>query len=245
MRKIVIFGATSAIAQAAARLFAARGDGLFLVARNPEKLAVVCADLKVRGAKEIGSMSAELTDSARHAELVKEASRFLGGLDTALIAHGELGEQAAAEKDFAKALSLLDTNFLSYASLLTHLANLFSVQKNGTIAVISSVAGDRGRGSNYVYGSAKAALSTFAAGLRNRLYPSNVHVVTVKPGFVDSPMTAHLKKGPLWASPAKVGKGIVRAIDCRRDVVYLPCFWRLIMCVITSIPEKLFKRLKL
>jgi short-subunit dehydrogenase len=140
----------------------------------------------------------------------------------------------------------LDVNFLSVVSLLTPLANRFEANKHGTLAVISSVAGDRGRQSNYVYGAAKSGLDAFLQGLRNRLSKAGVHVVTVKPGFVATPMTAHLpQQGPLWAQPDDVAEGIVKAIDKQKDVVYLPGFWALIMLIIRLIPERIFKRLNL
>ncbi|HXC65533.1 MAG TPA: SDR family NAD(P)-dependent oxidoreductase, partial [bacterium] len=123
--------------------------------------------------------------------------------------------------------------------------NRFEAQGRGCLAVISSVAGDRGRQSNYVYGTAKATVTAFLSGLRNRLFRSGVQVLTIKPGMVDTPMTAALKKGPLFASADTVAAGIVRAVDKRRDVVYVPGYWRLVMGVIKALPEGVFKRLKL
>jgi short-subunit dehydrogenase len=130
-------------------------------------------------------------------------------------------------------------------ALATVLANRFEAQRSGSIAVISSVAGDRGRQSNYVYGAAKGAVTLLLQGLRNRLSKSGVQVLTIKPGFVDTPMTAEFKKGALWAKPDDIAHGIVSAIDRRRDVVYLPGFWRLIMLIIRHIPEPIFKRMSL
>lgn len=245
MRRIFIAGATSAIAQETARRWAARGDSLFLVGRNREKLEAIADDLRVRGAKQVEHEVRDLRELAGHEELVALAAQKLGGLDTALIAHGTLGDQKKAEADFSAAEEEIRNNFLSAASLLTVLANRFEAQKKGDIAVISSVAGDRGRQSNYVYGSAKAALSAFASGLRNRLHKHGVTVTTIKPGFVDTPMTAHVPKGPLFASPGKVADGIVRAVDQRKSVVYLPGFWRGIMAIIRAIPERIFQRLSL
>lgn len=242
-RKVFIIGATSAIAQETARLFAATGSEIFLAGRNEAKLQAVANDLSVRGAKKVDFMALDLNDFSRHPALINRATESLGGLDTVLIAHGTLGDQEAAQKSFAFAEGELKTNLLSYISLLTILANQFEAQQYGTIAVISSVAGDRGRQSNYVYGTAKAALSTFAQGLRGRLSRSNVAVVTIKPGFVDTPMTAHLKKGPLFVGPEVVGKGIYQAIQERQDVVYIPWFWWGIMTVIKLIPEGIFKRM--
>jgi len=245
MKKVLVLGATSAIAQATCRLLAARGASLFLVARNAANLQAVASDLKVRGASRVEVAVANLDDFSAHASLVETAEAALGGLDGALLAHGVLGEQAQGQQDWQKAHAVLTTNFLSPASLLTHLANRFEAKKAGTLVVISSVAGDRGRQSNYVYGASKGGLNVFLQGLRNRLAPSNVAVVTVKPGFVDTPMTAHLPKGPLFASPEKVARGILKAADGRKSEVYVPGFWALIMLVIRSIPEGVFKRMKL
>jgi len=245
MRKVLIIGATSAIAQATAKRFAEDGDQIFLAGRSPEKLDVLVADLRVRGADKVASMALDLNDFDQHANLIDMASEALGGLDTVLIAHGTLSDQKACEQDFQVALNEYHTNFLSAASLLTLLANRFEVQRYGCLAVISSVAGDRGRQSNYFYGSAKGGLSVFLQGLRNRLAPSGVHVLTIKPGFVDTPMTAEFKKGALWVGPDVIADGIHRAIRRRSDEVYLPWFWWGIMAVINAIPERIFKRLKL
>lgn len=245
MRRILIVGATSAIAEATARLFARDGDRLFMVARNPDRLAVVAEDLKTRGATQVETMVMDVNDTARHAVLVEKAEATLGGLDTVLVAHGTLPNQKDCEASFEKTLKELWTNCLSVISLLTVVANRFEQQKHGTIAVISSVAGDRGRQSNYVYCTAKAAVTTFLQGLRNRLYPSGVAVVTIKPGWVDTPMTAGFRKGALWASASQIGKGVYRAIRTDRDVAYLPLFWKFVMMGIGLIPERIFKRMRL
>ena len=245
MRHILIIGATSAIAEATARNFAQDGDRLYLAARNPERLAAVANDLKTRGATQVETVAMDANDTARHAALIAQAEAALEGLDTILIAHGTLSDQKACEASFEETLEELQTNCLSVISLLTLVANRFEEQKHGTIAVISSVAGDRGRQSNYVYGTAKAAVSTFLQGLRNRLYRSGVTVITIKPGFVDTPMTAGFRKGPLWVSPEQVGKGIYRAIQRKSGVIYLPWFWKFIMVGIRLMPERLFKKMKL
>jgi len=245
VKRIVVFGATSAIAQACARIWAGRGDALFLVGRNAERLKAVAGDLKVRGAPKVEFLAHDLADLEAHERLVGRADEALGGIDVALVAHGVLGDQMLLREDISLAVESIQVNFVSAASLLSHLANLMEKRKGGTIAVISSVAGDRGRQSNYVYGAAKAGLTAFASGLRNRLQKSGVSVVTIKPGFVDTPMTAHVKKGPLFARPDTVARAIVRAIDRRKDVVYVPGFWRPIMWLIRSIPERIFKRLSL
>jgi short-subunit dehydrogenase len=245
MKKILIIGATSAIAQAFARLCAQKGDRLFLVARNPEKLQILAADLKVRGATVTGVLAADANAFDRHEVILSAATESLKGLDAVLIAHGSLPNQKIAERDFKIAGREYETNFLSVVSMLTPIADFFEKQKHGVIAVISSVAGDRGRQSNYIYGAAKAGLSTYLDGLRNRLHSAGVAVVTIKPGFVDTPMTVHLKKGFLFASPEKVAWDIARAIEKRKCVVYTPWFWRWIMLFIKSIPETIFRKLKL
>ena len=245
MSRILIIGATSAIAQAFARLCLPRGDELFLVARNSAKLQVLAADLQVRGAKRIRTLAADANDFERHGPMLEAARRELGGVDTVLIAHGALGDQKAAEGDFKLAEQAYKTNFLSVVSMLTPISAYFEAQRRGTIAVISSVAGERGRQSNFIYGSAKGGLSLYLAGLRNRLYPSGVTVLAIKPGFVDTPMTAHLKKGALFASPEKVARDILRAIEKGKSVLYTPAIWLWIMAVIRLIPETIFKRLKL
>ena len=245
MKKILIIGATSAIAEATARLWAAQGHRLHLLGRDAERLATLAADLKIRGAESVQHGTLDVNDFARHAAVLDAAMAALGGLDLVLIAHGTLGEQKACEQDFSAALRELNTNAISVISLLTHLAPHFEAQKQGSIAVIGSVAGDRGRQSNYVYGTAKGAVAIFMQGLRNRLHPSGVQVLTVKPGFVDTPMTTAFKKGLLWVSPEVIARCIQRGIEKRRDVIYAPAFWGVIMLIIKSIPERIFKSLKL
>ncbi len=242
MQKILIVGATSAIAEQAARLYAARGDSLFLTGRNAARLEAVAADLKLRGAAAVDTAVLDIDDLGAHPRVLAQAWKG-GAVDVVLVAPGTLPDQAACEASVALTVKEFNTNGLSVIALLTLVAQ--RMQPGGAIAVISSVAGDRGRQSNYVYGSAKAALSVFLSGLRQRLTKSGVAVVTIKPGFVDTPMTRDFKKGALWASPQAVGRGIVRAVDRRRDVVYLPWFWWGIMFIIKHVPEAIFKRAKL
>jgi decaprenylphospho-beta-D-erythro-pentofuranosid-2-ulose 2-reductase len=243
--RVVIIGASSAIAYETAKCFARDGADLFLVARSAEKLTTVADDLKVRGAKRVETYLLDVCDLDRHQEMFEQAIASLGELDMLLIAHGTLGDQGKSEQSVAETMQELQTNCLSIISLLTISANYFEQQRHGCIAVVSSVAGDRGRKSNYVYGTAKAAVSVFLQGLRNRLSSAGVSVVTIKPGYVATPMTAHMKKGLLTASPQSVGRGIYGAMKKGKDIVYLPWFWRLIMFVIKSIPEGIFKRLSL
>lgn len=246
MQNIVIFGATSAIAQAAARLLVARGCSVFAIGRNAAKLDAVIDDLQVRRepGQVVAGVPADLDIIDGHCGLFDAAVQALGSIDTVLIAHGSLPNQSVCETSMESLLGAIHTNATS-AVALAALAVQY-IQPGGTIAAIASVAGDRGRQSNYVYGAAKGMLALFLQGLRNQLAKRDIHVLTIKPGLVDTPMTAAFEpKGLLWTSPERVAAGIVSAIDRRRDVAYLPWFWRPIMLVIRHIPEQVFKRLSL
>lgn len=242
-RRVLIVGATSAIAVEVARRYADRGASLILTGRNPSRLAAVGDDLRVRGAALVETRLLDVLDHDAQAGLVSGA--FEGGLDVALLAHGVLPDQRRCQDDPREAVQALELNLVATAALLTRLAAGFERQGSGTIAVITSVAGDRGRQSNYVYGAAKAGISVFLQGLRQRLHPAGVRVVTLKPGFVDTPMTAHLPRNPLASSAGRAGRAIHRAIEQRRDVAYIPWFWRPVLSLIRALPEPLFKRLRL
>jgi decaprenylphospho-beta-D-erythro-pentofuranosid-2-ulose 2-reductase len=228
-----------------ARQLAARGTALVLWGRSAERLEIVASDLRIRYGVKVFTEAFDLNDTSTHQAALQRAVAAQGALDLALICHGNLPDQSKCEESFATAEQALLVNCLGPLSFLTVLGNYFASQGRGCLAAISSVAGDRGRQSNYVYGTGKAALSTFLAGLRNRLYPKGVHVLTIKPGFVDTPMTAHLKKGPLFASPDKVARDIIRAVDTGACVIYTPWFWRWIMLIIRLIPESIFRKLKM
>jgi decaprenylphospho-beta-D-erythro-pentofuranosid-2-ulose 2-reductase len=244
-RKILVLGATSGIAEATCRIWASEGARLFLVARNAQKLAAVAADLRTRGASFVDTAVADLDDTERHPELLAHAVNSLTGLDIAYLAHGILGDQAKAEQDFNTAAQILYTNLMAPVSLLTWLAN-FCVQRHaGTLAVISSVAGDRGRKSNYLYGSSKAGLSAFLGGLRNRVDREGVTVLAIKPGPVKTAMTSSMKGSEKFADVDKVAQSVVKAIDKRQDVLYVPFQWQPIMFIIRHIPERVFKKLNL
>jgi decaprenylphospho-beta-D-erythro-pentofuranosid-2-ulose 2-reductase len=245
MRKVLIVGATSMIAYEVSKCFAAQGDQLLLVGRNEEKLTTLAADLAVRGVSKLDRVAVDLNDLDSHAKWVQEWIETLDGIDVVLIAHGTLPDQSNCERHVEMTLRELMTNCVSTISLLTVLANYFEGRSHGCLAVVSSVAGDRGRQSNYVYGAAKGAVSLFLQGLRSRLARSGVGVVTIKPGFVDTPMTAHLPKNFLYASAASVGERIYQAIEKQENVVYVPWFWRWIMLAIKCIPERVFMRVRL
>ena len=248
LNRVVIFGATSAIAEHTARQLVQNGASVYCIGRNVDNLNRVIADLKVRAGNEqvIDGFRADLADTTQHPILIEQAIKSLGGLDAVLIAHGTLPDQRACEADAELTQKEIQINALSVINLLTLLANYFETQGKGVIATISSVAGDRGRQSNYVYGAAKGMVSLFLQGLRNRLTAKGVSVVTIKPGFVDSPMTADFdKSGPLWAQPEVIATGIIKAMQKGKNEVYLPWFWWGIMQIIKHIPEAIFKRLSL
>ena len=242
-KKILVLGATSGIAEATCRIWAAQGASFFLVARNAEKLAAVAQDLKARGASFVDTVVADLDNTDQHPALLAHAVNSLTGIDIAYLAHGILGDQPAAEQDFNTAAHIIHTNFMAPVSLLTWLANFCVQRHHGTIAVLSSVAGERGRKSNYVYGCSKAGLSAFLAGLRNRVDREGVTILTIKPGPVNTAMTSHMnvKKADVDA----VAQSIVKAIDKRQDNLYVPFQWQPIMFVVRNIPERIFKKLNL
>ena len=241
----MILGATSAIAIATCRQLAARKASFYLVARSESKLQAVAGDLLTRGASAVTVKLIDLDDTAQHPQMLESAVAALGQIDLALIAHGVLGDQEQAQADYSFTEPILRTNLLSPVSLCTWLGNYFAAQRRGVLAVISSVAGDRGRKSNYIYGTSKGALNIFLDGLRNRIDRYGVQVLTIRPGFVATPMTAHLRRNALFAEPNTIARGIVKAIERRKDVVYLPAVWAAIMLVIRSIPQALFKKLNM
>jgi len=243
--RVLILGATSTLAHEAAKNFARDGADFVLVARSAEKLEAVKGDLQVRGAKQIETILADLNDLNKHQEVIESALQPFSGLDMVLVAYGTLGDQKVDQQSVAATLQEFSNNATSVISLLTILGNYFEQQRRGCIAVISSVAGDRGRQSNYIYGAAKGAVSIFLQGLRNRLARAGVAVVTIKPGMVDTPMTAHMRKGLLFADAKVVGKGIYESMIKHKDIVFLPGYWRYVMWIIKSIPESTFKKLNI
>ncbi len=242
-KRILVLGATSGIAEACVRLWAARGDRLFLVARNEQRLTSVAADATVRGASYAATAAADLNDTAAHAALLAHAADSLGGIDIAFLAFGVLGD--AEDHSFAAAAPVLHTNLVAAASAVLWLADYFVGRRAGTLAVLSSVAGDRGRKSNYVYGASKAGLSALVDGLRNRIDREGVRVMTIKPGPVRTAMTESVKGSAKFADVQKVAATLVAAIDKGTDVVYVPGMWRVIMAVVRAVPERIFKKLNL
>ena len=245
-QNILIVGATSGIAEAVARRYAQQGARLFLTARNKIRLQTLSTDLAARGAREVQTFIVDANDSDRMSQMMDAAWEAFGTVDVALVAHGTLPDQQRTEIEIQYAIAEFRNNAESVIVCLALLAERFKSQSNGVIAVIGSVAGDRGRAGNYLYGAAKAAIDTYASGLRARLFKLGIHVMTIKPGFVYTPMTVDLNLPTrLTATPDSVAKDIQSAIENRVDVLYTPWFWRWILLIIRSIPEVLFKRTKI
>jgi len=242
-RRILVIGATSAVGEQAARLWASPSTHFDLVARDKNKLLEVAADLNARGAKTT-LWPYDIRDPELHESALPTILQ--GGFNIVFCSHGLLGDTDRAENDSKHAAEILEVNMTSTVLLLNQIAkSLGDRQTAATIAVITSVAGDRGRQSNYFYGAAKGGLSIFLAGLRNRYAKRHIHVLTVKPGFIATPMTKHLPQNKLYVSPEYVAAQIVKAVARQRDVIYVPGIWRLIMMIIRCIPETIFKRLSL
>ncbi|MBL8748049.1 MAG: SDR family NAD(P)-dependent oxidoreductase [Planctomycetes bacterium] len=238
-RRTLILGANSAIATEVATLCAARGDRLYLVGRDPEKLRVLVTAL---GNAVAGHESADFERLDRAAEVVQRSITALGGLDRALIAHGWLGDQARSERDVDHARRIVDANFTSAVALLLPLADWFENQRHGHLAVITSVAGERGRPRNYTYGASKRALGVYLEGVRSRLWRSGARVHDIRLGPVPTPMSEGHPRNFLWGEKQAVARGIVRAMEGRRFAVYLPPSWRLVMAIVRLLPEWLFQR---
>ena len=245
MKNIVIVGATSGIAIAFARKFSEQKANLFLFARDDEKLSRITADLRVRGAQNVYKDYFDATETGSHKNLAGIAKDVLGSIDIVLIAFGTLPDQILCEEDPASAVSAFSLNATSTISCLGYFAQALADQEYGTLAVITSVAGDRGRRSNYIYGAAKSAISTFLQGLQMRFADTQIHVLDVRPGFVITQMTEAFEKNALWAEPSQIADGIAKAIERKKRLVYLPFYWRWIMLVIRLLPFAIIRRLNI
>ncbi|NBW39385.1 SDR family oxidoreductase [bacterium] len=244
-RSILIFGATSRIAECVARKYAEQKASIILVGRNQEKLGAISQDLLMRGANDVQYYQLDLAAIGDIQEFFTQNSKLSSVVDTVLVAHGVLPNQQDIQNSWTLIRQSYEVNLMSAMCIATEVTQWFEEQGRGTLAVITSVAGDRARKSNYIYGAAKGGLSLFLQGLRNRFGSTPIRIIDIRPGFVDTPMTAHLPKGPLFAEPERVAEGIVKAIDRGADIVYLPWFWRWILLCIRLIPEVIFKKLSL
>jgi len=245
-KNILVLGATSGIAGAFCRLGKAQGYRFILAGRNEGKLKILADDLFVRtGSAPLGLLSFDVRDTKHHPLFFDRVMEICPDLDGCFVACGVMFSQKECQKDFELCRETIETNYLGLISILNVLADFFEKKKQGFISCITSVAGDRGRGSNYIYGSAKAGLSVYLQGLRNRLHPLGILVQTVKAGPVDTAMTRGLKDLPFLVSPERVAKDILKGLSKRVDVLYTPSIWGGIMGLIRILPESIFKRLKL
>jgi short-subunit dehydrogenase len=243
---VLLVGATSGMGRALARRLAAEGHALLLAGRDVDALSAIATDIEVRFETRVEARPFEALAFESHAGFFEDCvEHFAGNLHGLVMCHGQMPEQADAERDFALARRMIEVNYLSQVSLLNLAALHFEARQAGFIAVLTSVAGDRGRQSNYLYGSTKAGLSTVLSGLRVRLAKRDVAVVDVRPGFVDTQLTWGRPGLFLVASPETVAGDVLRGIRRGRAVVYTPFFWRGIMMIIRAIPDFVFRRLSL
>jgi decaprenylphospho-beta-D-erythro-pentofuranosid-2-ulose 2-reductase len=241
---VAIFGASSGMAFAVAQIYAQRHAKLFLLARDKQKLNDMERDLRSRGASEVQTLVADLGSAAGARAATELLMQRVNHLDVVLIASGLLGDTEGLMKNAQACEHLIDVNVQAPIAVCNTILPLLLQKKTGVLGLFSSVAGDRGRASNFIYGATKAAITAYASGLRARVANSGVHVMTIKPGIVATAMTAHLPRGPLTADPRSVAKRIVKGIDRQVDTLYVPGFWRWVMLLITHLPEFIFKRLR-
>jgi hypothetical protein len=236
-------GATSDVAVACAQEFATNGYNLYLAGRDIDTINIMANDASIRHRVEAKALQFDALQSETHQSFYESLNPKP---DVTVCVFGFMGDQQRSEHDWAACEKVIHSNYTGAVSILNAVASNYEANKKGVIVGVSSVAGERGRQSNYIYGSAKAGFTAYLSGLRNRLTKSNVHVVTVKPGFINTRMTEGLKlPKPLTAQPEQLGKAIFKAVKKRRDVIYVLPVWRLIMLIIRNIPEGIFKKLKL
>lgn len=240
----IILGATSTIARAFARKAAERRESLILAGRDIDELGRIAEDCRFRGAPDADVIAFDARDPETFAPIISRAQAVQGVLSVAVFV-GSMPEQEAIDTDPALVDGTIADSFTGPARLLTTLAPLLEDKQAGTVVGVGSVAGDRGRLGNYVYGASKAGFHAYLSGLRNRLGRSGVHVVTVKPGTVDTAMTWGMEKLPFVAQPEKIASDILRAADKKKDIIYTPVIWWPIMTIIRSIPERIFKKMEI
>ena len=241
MKNILILGATSDMAQAIAKKYASEGWNLTLAARNPELLNPIASDLQVRANIDVAALEFDAEDFYSHQEFYDELDPKP---DAVICVFGYMGDQMTARTDFEEVRKTIGINYTGMVSILNLVAEDFEKRGHGSIAAVSSVAGDRGRQSNYIYGSAKAGLTAYLAGLRNRLAKTGVHVMTVKPGFCRTKMTENMDlPGALTAEPEQVANAVFNGLEKKRNTIYTLWMWRWIMMIIRHIPEFIFKKM--
>ncbi len=246
MPSVLILGANAGIGRALAAEFALHQHDVILAGRDLEELQALATDLNLRHSVRTRAAKVDVLDfECLKSELAACVRADGDALEGVVLCTGYTGDPERARHDLSEARRIIDTNFTGSVLALEILANHFEQKRKGFICALSSVAGDRGRQSNYVYGAAKGGLTTYLQGLRNRLYHCGVHVVTVKPGFVDTRMVFGKVKMPLIAAPGAAARDIYRAVKSRKNEVYVPFFWRFIMFAVRMIPEGLFKKLRM
>ncbi len=243
MKNILVVGANSGIAQEYCRLKVEQKNcKIFIVGRDSQKLEILQKDLTARGGN-VDSFACDLSKYDTHKIFLDKAVQFLGSLDVILIAHAVMPD--ASINDMPQNEHIFRVNYFSVVSIFSVLIENKMIHSGNSIAVISSVSGDRGLAHNGIYGASKAALNIFLGTMRKNLSREKIHILTIKPGYVDTPMTDHLKKGILFAHPKKVAADISSAIEKKRELIYTPGYWRLILFCVKLIPEKIFKLLKI
>lgn len=243
MRNVLILGANSDMAIALAKLYVSKKYHVTLASRGLSDLQILKNDMEIRYNSSVNVVQFDACDFSSHKSFF---DRLLPKPDITVCFFGYLGDQKVAEVNWEESRRIIDTNYTGAVSILNLIALSYELQKSGTIVGVSSVAGDRGRQSNYIYGSAKAGFTAYLSGMRNRLFHSNVHVMTVKPGFVNTKMTDGLNTPkPLTAQPEQVAKAIFNGINNKKNVIYVLGMWRFIMLIIVLIPEFIFKKLKM
>lgn len=243
----LVVGASSEIGRAIASELAFDCGGLLLAGRDEEELQAIASDIQLQHGTKVHCLPWKVDLESDEQGFVDSSLAVFGRLDGVVLCQGFMAEQDAAASDWTLAKQMIDVNYTASVSLLNQFANHFEKQSSGYLCGVSSVAGDRGRQSNYIYGSTKAGMTAYLAGLRNRLFKHGVAVITIKPGFVDTSMTWGLinPDSPLCAKPSRLGRDVVRAIRLRRSIAYVPWFWQYVMLIIRLIPEPIFKRLSL
>lgn len=241
--KVLILGATSDMAMAIGRVFAQNGFDLILAARRSERLQPYVKDVKNRFDTDAQLIDFDASNTENHEQIANSLSEEC---QVAICVFGYLGDQKVAEESWEESHKIITANYIGAVSILNHIATKWKPRRQGTLIGVSSVAGDRGRGSNYIYGSAKAGFTAYLAGLRNNLFHHDLHVVTINPGFVATKMTSHLDLPPkLTSSPEQVALAVFKAFKKKKNFVYVSGIWRWIMLIIKNIPEPIFKKLKM
>lgn len=243
---ILILGATSAIAHALAKHYAKKGNHIFtLMGRNPQRLQSCSNEIMALGENRVHIQAIDFLHSSSIIQAIDEAINNHGPIDIAILAQGSLSDQEKAKTDLHYLHDEFMVNALSIIIPAQYLANHFKEKGNGILIGIGSVAGERGRKGNYAYGSSKSALHTFLSGIRNDIGNEKIRIMTIKPGFVATPMTAHLKQSPLFVKPDYIANEIIRGIEQGIDVMYIPSYWRFIMMIIRALPENIFMKLNI